>query len=382
MKVMNMNEDVTTSEARALATPPLGGRGAFPVTKAKTSNLHQVDWKNLSFGKYVADHMFICTYKEGEWQAPEIKPFQNISVSPTMLALHYGQSIFEGMKAFRMQDGSINIFRIDKHFERINASLDRMCMPPVPYDLFTAALHQLVQLDRDWVPEGEDVALYIRPLVFASEAKFGVKVSEEYTFIIVTGPVPTLYQQPIKVKVERKYIRAAKGGVGFAKCAGNYGGAFYPTQKAREEGFDQVLWTDAFGHEYFEESGTMNLMFVIDGQLITPPLSDSILDGITRDSLLTLAKDLGIATAVRKITVTEIVEAIKQGRSVEVFGAGTAAVVAPISVIGVDGERYHLPAYTNDSIMFRLKKELEAIRTGRAEDVYGWNSIVEMTDGR
>jgi branched-chain amino acid aminotransferase len=218
--------------------------------------------------------------------------------------------------------------------------------------------------------------------VFASEARFGVKVSDEYTFIIVTGPVPTLYQKPLKVKVERKYIRAAKGGTGAAKCAGNYGGAFYPTQKAREEGFDQVLWTDAFEHEYFEESGTMNLLFVIDEKIITPPLSDSILDGITRDSLLTIARDLGYETEERRIGINEVLQAIEEGRSVEAFGAGTAAVVAPINVIGVDGELYHLPTYSNASVMFKLKKELEAIRTGKKDDRYGWNTVVEMTDGR
>lgn len=348
----------------------------IPVKRITRSGLHEVDWKNLEFGKYVSDHMFICQFKDGEWQEPEIKPFQNISISPTTLALHYGQSIFEGMKAFRMDDGSINIFRIDKHFERINASLDRMCMPPIPYDLFTTALHQLVQVDAAWVPEGEDVALYLRPFVFASEARFGVKISDEYLFLIVTGPVPTLYQKPIKVKVERKYIRAARGGVGYAKCAGNYGGAFYPTKKAREEGFDQVLWTDAFEHEYFEESGTMNLMFVIDEKLITPPVSDSILDGITRDSLLTIAKDLGYETEERKISINEVLNAINEGRSVEAFGTGTAAVVAPISVIGVDGELFHLPTYSNGSVMARLKKELEAIRTGRKEDMWGWNERV------
>jgi branched-chain amino acid aminotransferase len=348
----------------------------IPVKRATTSHLHTVDWKHLEFGKYVSDHMFISTYKDGEWQEPQIKPFQNISISPTMLALHYGQSIFEGMKAFRMQDGRVNIFRMDKHYERINASLDRMCMPPIPYELFTAAIQQLVEVDKDWVPEGEDVALYIRPFVFASEARFGVKVSDEYTFIIVTGPVPTLYQHPIKVKVERKYIRAARGGVGYAKCAGNYGGAFYPTKKAREEGFDQVLWTDAQEHEYFEESGTMNLFFVIDDKLMTPPLSDSILDGITRDSLLAIARDLGYETEERRISINEILQAIEEGRSVEAFGAGTAAVVAPISVIGVDGELYHLPTYSEGSVMNKLKRELEAIRTGRKEDVWGWNLVI------
>lgn len=348
----------------------------IPVEKTKASLLNKVDWKALQFGKYVSDHMFLCTYKDGAWQEGVIKPFGDISLSPTALVLHYGQSVFEGMKAFRMQDGAINIFRIDKHVERINASLDRMCMPPLPYDLFTTAIRQLVEVDSDWVPEGEDVALYIRPFVFASEARFGVKVSDEYTFIIVTGPVPTLYQDSLKVKVERTYIRAAKGGVGYAKCAGNYGGAFYPTQKAREEGFDQVLWTDAFEHEYFEESGTMNLLFVIDETVITPPLSDSILDGITRDSLLTIAKDLGYTVEERRISVSEVLQALEEGRSVEAFGAGTAAVVAPISVMAVDGELYHLPTYSQGSVMFRLKKSLEAVRTGRAEDVWGWNFVL------
>ncbi len=348
----------------------------IPVKKATHSNIGEVNWKHLEFGKYESDHMFICTYKNGEWGQAQIKPFQNISLSPTALVLHYGQSIFEGMKAFRMRDGGINIFRIDKHHERLNASLDRMCMPPVPFDLFEAALHSLVKTDEAWVPGGEDVALYIRPLVFASEAKFGVKVSDEYTFIIITGPVSTLYQKPIKVKVERRYIRAAKGGTGYAKCSGNYGGAFYPTQKARKEGFDQVLWMDALEHEYIEESGTMNLMFVIDGKLITPPLSDTILDGITRDSLLTIAKDLSIETEERPVSIKEIIKALDDKKTVEVFGAGTAAVIAPINVIGIDGELYQLPAYDDNSVMFRLKKELEMIRSGRSEDVYGWNNIV------
>lgn len=353
-----------------------GNNGPFPVKRTTHSHLSEVDWKHLEFGKYVSDHMFVCTYKNGEWQDPHIQPFQNISLSPTALVLHYGQSVFEGMKAFRMKDGGLNIFRIDKHHERINTSLDRMCMPPIPFDLFSAALQQLVQVDEAWVPDGEDVALYIRPLVFASEPRFGVKISDEYTFIVLTGPVPTLYQKPIKVKVERKYIRAAKGGTGYAKCSGNYGGAFYPTQKAREEGFDQVLWTDAVEHRYIEESGTMNLFFVVDDKLLTPPLSDSILDGVTRDCLLTIAREMGIATEERKISVDEIINAINEGRSVEAFGAGTAAVVAPISVIGVDGELYHLPTYTNFSWLFKLKKELEAIRSGHKPDVYGWNYVI------
>ena len=346
------------------------------VTRTKHSAINEVDWKDIPFGKYVSDHMFICTYKDGDWQAPRIVPFQALSLSPTTLALHYGQSIFEGMKAFRMDDGRTNIFRIAKHHQRLNASLDRMCMPSVPADLFEAGLRQLIKVDEAWVPEGNDAALYIRPLVFASEAKFGVKVSDEYTFIILTGPSSALYQKPLKVKVERHFIRAAAGGTGYAKCAGNYGGAFYATQKARAEGFDNVLWMDAFEHEYIEESGTMNLMFLLDGKLVTPPLSDTILDGITRDSLLTIAKDLGIEVEERKVSITEVIKAIDEGRSVEAFGAGTAAVVAPIATIGVDDKLYSLPSYSEESILFKLKRELEAVRTGRAEDVHEWNNIV------
>ena len=249
-------------------------------------------------------------------------------------------------------------------------------MPAIPYDLFAAALQQLVKVDEAWVPEGEDVALYIRPLVFASEGRFGVKVADEYLFIILTGPVPTLYQKPIKIKAERHYIRAAKGGTGAAKCAGNYGGAFYATQKAKAEGFDNILWLDACEHVYVEESGTMNLLFVLDGKLVTPPVSDTILNGVTRDSLLTLAKDMGLTVEERKIGIEEITSAIREGQSIEAFGAGTAAVVAPIQAIGLDGELYQLPATSSESLMFALKRRLEAIRSGRAADDYGWNSIV------
>ncbi len=349
----------------------------IPVVTTAHSRLREVNWKQAEFGKYVSDHMFICQYKNGNWQEPRIVPFQDISLSPTALALHYGQSVFEGMKAFRMVDGGVNIFRMERHHERLNRSLDRMCMPVIPYDLFESALSQLVQVDAAWVPGGEDVALYLRPFVFASEARFGVKISEEYTFIIVTGPVPTLYQEPIRVKVERKYIRAARGGTGYAKCCGNYGAAFYPTKKAREEGYDQVLWTDAQEHEYIEESGTMNLMFVIDGKLVTPPLSDSILDGVTRDSLLQIAMDLGIETEERPVSVNEIIKAFHEGRITEAFGAGTAAVIAPIAVIGIDGQDYELPAYHKESVMYSLKSSLESLRSGASADLHGWNRKIE-----
>jgi branched-chain amino acid aminotransferase len=349
----------------------------IPVQKVKYTGLQDADLGDLEFGKYVSDHMFLCHYENGEWQAPRILPFGNLSLSPLALALHYGQSIFEGMKAFRMQDGSVNIFRIEKHHERLNRSLLRMCMPLIPYELFRAALQQLVGLDRDWVPGLEGSALYLRPLVFASEARFGIKVSDEYRFLIVTGPVPSLYPKPLTVKVERNYIRAAKGGTGYAKCAGNYGGVFYPTQLARQEGFDQVVWMDARDHEYFEESGTMNLMFLIDGVLVTPPVSDSILDGVTRDSLLQIARDLGIPVEERPVGITEFVKAFKARRITEVFGAGTAAVIASIAVMDIEGERYELPSLNGNSVAARLKKELEAIRSGKKEDRWGWNCVLD-----
>ena len=343
------------------------------VRKIKKSRINEVDFSKLEFGKYVSDHMLICDYYDGEWQSPQVVPFANLSLSPTTLALHYGQSVFEGMKAFRMKDGSINIFRIDKHYDRLVKSLERMCMQVPLKEIFMKGMMELVATDNAWVPNENGSSLYIRPFVFASEAKFGVKVSDEYRFIIFTGPVGPYYAKPLRVKVEREYIRAAKGGTGFAKCAGNYGGAFYPTQLARESGFDQVLWTNAIENKYIEESGTMNVMFVIDGKLVTPSLSDSILDGVTRDSLIQLAKDKGVVTEERRISTDELVTAFRNNMITEAFGAGTAAVVAPINLIHIDGVDYKLPFYNINSLMNQLKQQLEDIRTGRAEDVYGWN---------
>ena len=215
------------------------------IRPAKHSRIQEVDFKHLEFGKYVADHMLVCDYINGAWNTPEIIPFGDLTLSPTTLALHYGQTVFEGMKAFRMADGRINIFRIHKHYERLTKSLDRMCMAIVPEEVFVEGLRQLITLDKDWVPADPGMALYIRPFAYASEAKFGVKISDEYKFVIFTGPVAAAFQRPLRVKVETDYVRAAKGGTGSAKCGGNYGGAYYPTQRAKESGYDQVLWTDS-----------------------------------------------------------------------------------------------------------------------------------------
>ena len=346
------------------------------VKKTNHSKIKEVDFNKLDFGKNVADHMLICDYAHGEWQQAMIVPFANLSLNPATLALHYGQTVFEGMKAFCMQDGRINIFRIDKHYDRFVKSLDRMCMAAPPKEVFTEGLMKLVETDKAWVPAQPGAALYLRPFVYASEAKFGVKISEQFRFIIFTGPVPELFAKPIKVKVETNYIRASRGGTGFAKCGGNYGAAYYPTKLAREQGYDQVLWTDAKENNFIEESGTMNAMFVINDTLVTPPLSDSILDGVTRDSLLTLANDLGYKIEVRPVSVEELENAFRHNKITEAFGAGTAAVVAPIQTIHISGIDYHLPEYGPESLLNIIKIKLSNIRTGVEEDKYGWNCIV------
>jgi branched-chain amino acid aminotransferase len=280
------------------------------------------------------------------------------------------------MKAFKMADGAVSIFRIDKHYERFVRSLTRMCMDVPGPDIFIEGLKELISKDRSWVPNESGASLYIRPFIYASEERFGVKISGEYEFIIFTGPVPELYTTPIKVRVEQTYNRASRGGTGFAKCGGNYGASYLPTKMAREAGYEQVLWTDSVENRFIEESGMMNIMFVIDGVLVTPPLSDSILDGVTRDSLLQLAKLLGITAEERKISIVDLERAFRDKTITEAFGAGTAAVVAPISTINIAGNDHCLPAYSKTSVSATLKSKLNNIRTGRDEDIFKWNTII------
>lgn len=333
------------------------------------------DTKSIPFGKIPTEHMFIAEYKNGDWQNAQIVPFHELTLSPLALCLHYGQTVFEGMKAFVMADGKINIFRMDKHHDRFSKSLHRMCMPHVPKKLFTNAIHQLVQLDAEWVPKDEDGSLYIRPFMIATEDRIGVKVAEEYLFMVVASPAYQYYSKPLKVKVETTYVRAAAGGTGAAKCGGNYGGAFYPTQQARDAGYDQVLWTDSIHHEFIEESGTMNAMFYFDNILVTPQISGTILDGVTRDTLLTIAREKGIVIEERHISYHELIRAFNEGKRVEAFGAGTAAVVAPIETIAIGHKEYS--CYTGpDAIMYQLQKALLDIRKGVAPDTRGWNFVI------
>jgi branched-chain amino acid aminotransferase len=348
----------------------------FKVEKIEKSQIESVDFDNLGFGTHVTDHMFMAEYKMGVWQAASIVPFQNFVLAPTTLALHYGQTVFEGLKAFRRLDGRISIFRIDKHFQRFNRSLERLCMPQVSFGLFSEAIKQLVATDSAWVPGGEGSSLYIRPFMFATEERFGVKVSEEYKFVVFAGPVGPYYSSPLRVKIEDKFIRAAKGGTGYAKCGGNYGAAFYPAHQAKLQGFDQVIWTDGSSDLYIEESGTMNVIFVIDGVVTTPPLSDTILDGITRDSFLSLAIDLGYQVKERRISALELIEAHSKGTLQEAFGVGTAAVTAAIKTIHILGKDYNIPESNSNSFSQKAKKNLLEIRKGAILDKYNWNTIV------
>ncbi len=349
---------------------------SFPIEKTKQTRIGEVDFKNLEFGKIISDHMVVCDYKNGAWNTPTIVPFGDLRLSPAMLSLHYGQSVFEGMKAFRMKDGRINIFRPHRHQQRFQRSLDRMCMPVVPEDLFIQSLHALVELDQAWIPSSDGASLYLRPFVFATESRLGVKVADEYKYIVLTTPAGAYLNKPFRLKVERTYVRTAEGGPGFAKCAGNYGGAFYPSQIARKEGFDQILWTDHKEHKYIDEVGMMNVMFMINGKLVTPKLSTAILDGVTRDSILTLAKDMGVPTEERRVSVDELEEGFKNGTITEAFGAGTAAVVATIAVININGIDYQVNPPAVDSFQNKVKEKLNEIRLGTSPDLHGWNYVI------
>ncbi|MBS1491221.1 MAG: branched-chain amino acid aminotransferase [Bacteroidetes bacterium] len=349
---------------------------SISIERVKKSRLSTIDFSNLGFGNHISDHMLVADYKNGAWHEPKIVPYGDMMMSPAMLSLHYGQTIFEGMKAFKNKNGEIIIFRPQRHHQRMNKSLARMCMPAVPEDLFLNSLAALIEVDSDWIPTTEGSSLYLRPFVFASEAKLGVKIADEYKFIIITSPVGPYFAKPVKLKIEEEFVRAAEGGTGFAKCAGNYGGAFYPTMLAQKQGFDQVIWTDAKEHKYIDESGAMNIMFVLNGKLVTPKLTTSLLDGVTRDSILTLSSALGIEKEERKVSIAEIEEGFKNGTLTEAFGVGTAAVVSSVASISIHGKNYTLPPVDEKSFQLRAKKKLHDIRMGIEPDVHGWNYIL------
>ena len=346
---------------------------AYKTQKISESRFSQIDWDNLKFGKEFSDHMFVMDYSNGEWQQGEIIPFANISMHPAMSAIHYGQSIFEGLKAYRGVDGKIRIFRPDKNASRFNESALRMSMPELPENVFVDAIKNLVKVDQDWVLDRDGYSLYIRPFMFAIDELVGIKSADNYKFIIITSPVGAYYSEPVRVKIEEYYTRAAKGGVGRAKAAGNYAASMYPASIAKSEGFHQLLWTDGVEHKYIEESGTMNVVFEIDGKLVTPSEdSDTILQGITKRSVLDIAKSWGIDVEERKVTVQEIVDGVKANKINDAFGVGTAATIAHIESIGFREELLTLPPVETRSLSLRIKKYLEELKNGSIEDGFGW----------
>jgi branched-chain amino acid aminotransferase len=345
---------------------------SIDVEITSTPRLAQFDQNNIVFGQVYTDHMLIADYVDGAWQKPQIVPYGEISFGPGMAAIHYGQAIFEGMKAFKSASGDVMLFRPEKNHERFNISAERMCMPAVPKEIFIDGLEELMRIDAGWVPRGEDLSLYLRPFMFSTDNYLGVRPSETYRFMIICSPAGKYYANPPKVKVEKQFIRAASGGVGAAKCAGNYAASLYPAKMAQKAGYDQLLWTDAAEHKYFEESGTMNVMFFINGKLITPALSDTILKGVTRDSVLAIARHWGIEIEERKVAIDEIIAGIADGSVTEIFGVGTAVVISPFSLIGYDGTDYPLPVLSADSFCVRAKDFLSNIRTGDVADPFGW----------
>ena len=343
----------------------------IPVEKAKTSKINQVDFDHLPFGSVFTDHMMICHYKNGTWATPKIVPYGPISLEPSAKIFHYGQSIFEGMKGYKDEAGAVWLFRPVENHKRMNISAKRLAMPEIPEEYFMEGLKTLLRVEKDWIPQSAGSSMYIRPFMFASGKGFHASPADEYTFIIALAPSGPYFSGKVRVLIEEKYSRSANGGVGYAKAGGNYAGQFYPTQLAIEKGYNQVIWTDDNAHEYIEEAGAMNIFVRINDTLITSPTSDRILDGVTRKSILDIAKHEGIPAEVRKITVTEVVAAADKGTLKEMFGAGTAAVVSPIAAFGYRGVDYDLPELEN-SYASRLKKRITDIQYNRSDDPFGW----------
>lgn len=343
------------------------------IEKTTDSDLHLIDWENLPFGKVFSDHMVEMDFIDGKWQKPKITPFKNLSLHPATSAIHYGQSIFEGMKAYRNERDEVVLFRPEMNARRFRESAERMCMPVMDDETFVSLIKELVDFDKAWIPEKEGYSLYIRPFMFAMDDYIGIKPSDNYKFLIFTCPVGAYYAEPINVKIEERFTRAAEGGVGRAKTAGNYAASLYPAKLGVEEGFHQLVWTDAKEHKYIEESGTMNIVFEMDGKLITPSEdSDTILKGITKRSVVEIAKHWGVEVEERKVSVEEIVDALRKGKITDVFGAGTAATIAPIAKIGFRDELFVLPPVESRTLSNKIKKYFYDVKMGKVQDEMNW----------
>ncbi len=345
------------------------------INLARESKVSTVDFQNLPFGKIISDHMFEIDYDGTQWVNPRINPVDRLQIHPMNMALHYGQSIFEGMKASRSKDGAPLLFRPELHSQRLNASAVRMCMPELPEDIFVEAVHTMVSLEQEWIPKTEGSALYLRPLMFATDEMVGVKTSDTYKFLIICLPVGPYYPKPIKLLVENHYIRAAPGGVGEAKTAGNYAAAMYPSKLAREKGYDQILWLDAIHNKYLQEVGTMNIFIVFNDEIVTPATTGTILKGITRASAIQILRDNGHKVTEREITIDEVLSRHDKGELIEVFGTGTAALVANVEEIRYDDRTFELSH--NWDISTSIRDEINGVRFGTHEDTRGWTVPVK-----
>ena len=347
------------------------------ITVNRTSTPKEKPWgKTLGFGNYFTDHMFIMDYTEGKgWHDARIVPFENLSLSPAAMVFHYAQEMFEGMKAYKTADGEALLFRPQKNIERMNRTNERLCIPQIDPDDALQAIKAIVDADRDWIPDGEGTSLYIRPFIIATDPHLGVRPAKNYIFCIILSPVGAYYPEginPVKIYVEDEYVRAVKGGIGFAKAGGNYAASLRAQKKAYDLGYTQVLWLDGVEREYIDEVGTMNVFFVIDGELITPALEGSILPGVTRDSVINLAKYFGIKVTERKLSINEVYAAAKAGKLDEAFGSGTAAVISPMGELNRDGDIIIINDGKIGPLSQKLYDTLTDIQWGRAEDKFGW----------
>jgi len=342
------------------------------VTKIERSKLRDIDLGNLPFGKYFTDHMLEAEYENGKWTNVEIKPYQPLVLEPSLAALHYGQAIFEGIKAYKDQNGEAFIFRPFDNFRRFNISAHRMNMPQVPEEIFMEGMRRLVALDKNWIPGKADHSLYIRPFMFSTDTMLGVRPSDKYKFLIILSPAGPYFPKPMNICVEERYTRAAPGGVGFAKNAGNYGGSMLAATEAQKQGYDQVLWTDAAEHKWLQEVGMMNVFFIINDIAITPSLEEeTILNGVTRNSVITLLNEMGIAVEERRISIDEVIQAHQAGKFREVFGTGTAATIAMIQKLKY--KDYVMEFSEKDwTLSNSVKQKLNAIRQGSAPDQHNW----------
>jgi branched-chain amino acid aminotransferase len=340
------------------------------IVRATSSKIESIDFENLAFGNVFTDHMLLCDFKDGSWQKPIIKPYAPFMIDPSAKVFHYGQAIFEGMKAYKDENDAVWLFRPDENFSRFNKSAIRMAMPEVPEEIFIDGLKTILDIERNWVKKGVGNTLYIRPFMIAIGSGVIAQPSSQYRFMIILSPARSYYSGEVKVIIAEHYSRAANGGIGAAKAAGNYSAQFYPTKLANEQGYQQIIWTDDATHTKLEEAGTMNVFFRINDTLYTAPTSERILDGVTRKSLIDLAKRDGINVEVRSVLVEELINAAKNGTLKEIFGAGTAAVVSPIVAFSYQGTEYQLPKIEN-SLAIQLKEKLTKIQYKLSEDTFG-----------